>query len=294
MTEGRVERAAAERGEYPRFRLMARIEHIVLLTSFTILCLTGLPQMYSVLPFARNLIELMGGIETVRIIHRYAAIVLILGAVYHTLTSAYRLFVRHERMRVMFDKKDAEDLRDTVSYNLGLQDEQPKMRKFNFGEKFEYWAVVWGTAVMILTGFILWNPISATQILPGSIIPAAQAAHGWEAVLAASSIIIWHLYNVLIKHRNFSIFTGTLPHHQMEEEHALELERLEAGGDPWPQVEAQALAGRRRTFFAVAALVTLIALGVVYWMFTFEETAITTLPPVPTQEVFVPLATPTP
>jgi hypothetical protein len=166
------------------------------------------------------------------------------------------------------------------------------MRKFNFGEKFEYWAVVWGTAVMIITGFILWNPIAATRVLPGQFIPVALEAHGWEAVLAAASIVIWHLYNVLVKHRNVSMFTGTLSHKIMEEEHALELERLEAGGEPWVVVPPDILMRRRRVFLAAASVVALLALALVVWMFTFESTAIIT--PQATRDVFVPLATPTP
>jgi formate dehydrogenase gamma subunit len=279
--------------EYPRFRLMARIEHMTLLVSFTILCLTGLPQKFPFSPLSQWLIEIMGGIEAVRLIHRWAAIVLILGTVYHLLTSAYRLFVKHEDMRMLPDLKDGLDMRDTVAYNLGLIDEPPKMRKFNFGEKFEYWAVVWGTAVMILTGFILWNPIAATQFIPGNLIPVALEAHGWEAVLAAVSIVIWHLYNVLVKHRNLSMFTGTLSHKIMEEEHALELERLDAGGAPWKVVPPQILARRRRIYFAVASVVTVLALALVIWMFTFEDTAII-VEPAATRDVFVPLATPSP
>ncbi len=278
--------------EYPRFRLMARIEHMTLLVSFTILCLTGLPQKFPFSPISLWMIDAMGGIEVARMIHRWAAIVLILGSVYHLLTSAYRLFVKHEDMRMLPDLKDGFDLRDTVAYNLGIIDEPPKMRKFNFGEKFEYWAVVWGTAVMIVTGFILWNPIAATRFLPGSLIPVALEAHGWEAVLAALSIVIWHLYNVLVKHRNKSMFTGTLAHKIMEEEHALELERLEAGGDPWKVVPPDVLARRRKVYFAVASVVVVLAFALVVWMFTFEDTAI--LVPQATRDVFVPLATPIP
>jgi formate dehydrogenase gamma subunit len=271
---------------------MARIEHMILLVSFTILCLTGLPQKFPFSPLSQGIITLLGGIETVRYIHRWAAIVLILGSVYHLLTSAYRLFVKHENMRMLPDLKDATDLRDTVAYNLGFNDEPPKMRKFNFGEKFEYWAVVWGTAVMIITGFILWNPLAATRIIPGNFIPVALEAHGWEAVLAAVSIIIWHLYNVLVKHRNVSMFTGTLSHKIMEEEHALELERLEAGGEPWRVIRPDILARRRRIYLAVASVVAVLALALVVWMFTFEDTAIIT--PAATRDVFVPLVTPTP
>jgi len=171
--------------EYPRFRLMARIEHMTLLVSFTILCLTGLPQKFPFSPVSQGLIQLLGGIEVARMIHRWAAVVLVLGTVYHLLTSAYRLFVKREDMRMLPELKDGYDLRDTVAYNLGFSDEPPRMPKFNFGEKFEYWAVVWGTGVMIFTGFILWNPLAATQFIPGNLIPVSLEAHGWEAVLAA-------------------------------------------------------------------------------------------------------------
>lgn len=279
--------------QYPRFRLGARIEHAILLVSFTILGVTGLPQKYAALEWARTMIDWMGGIETVRIIHRYSAFILVVGSVYHLFTSAYRFFVKHERMAMVPIKKDVQDLWDTIRYNLGLISRPPKMLKFNFGEKFEYWAVVWGTAVMIITGFILWNPIAATYILPGQTIPAAKAAHGGEALLAILAIIIWHLYNVLIKHRNFSMFTGTLPHHQMEEEHALELERLEAGGKPWPELDLPVLQHRQRIFFTVSAVVGIVIFLVLLWAFTFEQTAITTIPKV-TAEIFVPITTPSP
>lgn len=279
--------------QYPRFRLMARIEHIILLLSFTVLAITGLPQKYATTGWAESMIAAFGGIETIRLIHRYSAIILVLGSIYHLFTSAYRLFVKRERMRIMFRAKDGRDLIDTIRYNLGLIKSHPKMTKFNFGEKFEYWAVVWGTAIMAITGFMLWNPIAVTSVLPGQFIPAAKAAHGGEAILAVTSIIVWHLYNVLVKHRNFSIFTGKLPRHQMEEEHAIELERLESGGDPWPGLALPILQRRRRIFFIVSAVVGTLAVALVIWLFTFEQTAITTIPRA-TIEVFVPLGTPIP
>lgn len=279
--------------QYPRFRVGAQVEHWVLVVSFTVLCVTGLPQKYVEFPFSQSLIDLMGGIETTRLIHRWAAFVLIAGSIYHIITNAYRFFVKHERMRIVPDKKDAEDLRDYVLYNIGFKKEHPKMRKFNFGEKFEYWAVVWGTGVMIITGFMLLNPIATTSVLPGQFIPAALAAHGWEAVLAASAIIVWHLYNVLIRQFNPSMWTGKLPRDQMEEEHALELERLEAGGSPWTEVERPVLQSRRRNFIIASVIFGALFLVFLIWIFTFEETAITTVPRV-TEEIFVPLSTPGP
>ena len=277
---------------FPRFRLMARIEHIVLLLSFTVLGITGLPQMYAQYAFPQSVISALGGIETVRIIHRYSAFILVLGSFYHLLTSAFRLYVKGERMRIMLRPKDAVDIVDTVRYNLGLKDERPKMTKFNFGEKIEYWAVIWGTAVMVVTGFMLWNPIAVTNFLPGEVIPAAKTAHGMEAVLAVLSILIWHLYNVLIKHRNFSIFTGKIDRHEMEIEHAIELERLDAGGDPYPGLNLPAQEMRKKIFFAVSIAASIVVVLVLVYLFTFEETAVITI--LPTREVFVPMATAVP
>lgn len=292
--EDAAEGHEGERTHYPRFRIGARIEHFILMVTFTILAVTGLPQMFSLeSPIARGMLDLMGGIETVRIIHRWAAFFLVIGSFYHVFTSAYRFFVKRERMQMTPGLKDLTDLIDYVRYNLGLSDKHPRMGKFNFGEKFEYWAVVWGTAVMTLTGFMLWNPIATTSVLPGEIIPIAVAAHGGEALLAVLAIIIWHMYNVHIKNFNPSMFTGYLPREQMEEEHALEMERLDAGGDPWSEIDRPVLERRRRIFLVVSSILGVAILAVLIWAFTFEQTAIETVIPSATRDVFVPL-TPTP
>jgi len=175
---------------------------------------------------------------------------------------------------------------------IGLIDEHPKLTKFNHGEKLEYWAVVWGTAIMIITGFVLWNPIVAAQLLPGQFIPAAKAAHGGEALLAVLSIITWHIYHVHIKHFNKSMFTGRLSRHAMAEEHPLELADIQAGQQAGP-IAPTVLRRRRRIFMPFAVLISALLLGGLYIFVTFEQTAITT---VPRQEIeiFVPAtATPT-
>lgn len=282
-----------EKKKYPRFRLAARIEHAVLMFSFTLLAVTGLPQKYAIQSWAENMINFLGGIEQVRVIHRYAAFVFVLGAIYHLFTSAYRFFVKREKMAMIFVKQDARDFLQMTLYNLGIVSNAPKMPKFNFGEKFEYWALVWGTVIMVLTGFMLWNPIIATMILPGQFIPVAKAAHGGEAVLAVLTVLIWHMYSVLLKNFNVSIFTGDLTHEQMEDEHALELERLKQGGKPWPELDLPVLQRRRRIFIVVSAVLGVLILVFTVWAFNFEQTAITTIPRV-TPEIFVPLTTPSP
>ncbi len=82
---------------------------------------------------------------------------------------------------------------------------------------------------MIITGFMMWNPIATARFLPGDFIPAAKAAHGGEALLAVLAIIVWHMYGVHIKHFNKSMFTGKISEEEMLDEHPLELADIKAG-----------------------------------------------------------------
>ncbi len=274
---------------YVRFTTSQRIEHILLLSGFTILSLTGIPQKYALQPWAEWMINAMGGIETVRVIHRVAAVVLMLGTIFHGGVVTYRVFIERVRLTMLPGWQDVLDGLQSLAYNFGLAKTRPAMGRYNFGEKLEYWAVIWGTVVMIITGFMLWNPIATTNFLPGQIIPASKAAHGGEAILAVLSILTWHAYHVHIRTFNKSMFTGRIPHHEMVEEHALELAEIEQGITDAP-VPPEVLRRRQRLFYPVATVISLLLLIGLYFFVTYEETAITTVPR-QTVEVFV---TPTP
>lgn len=280
---------------YTRFSVGQRVEHALLIISFTLLGLTGLPQKYAGSPWAETLIAWMGGVETVRWLHHTAAVMLILESAFHVVALGYRVYVQGVRVTTMLPAwKDIQDFFAAVGHNLGLRREHPLFDRYSFDEKLEYWAVVWGTLIMILTGFMLWNPIATTRWLPGDMIPAAKAAHGGEALLAVLAIITWHMYNVHIKHFNKSIFTGRLTREEMLEDHPLELARIEGGLEP--PVPPALAHRRRRLYIPVASLMSLVALLAVYWFVTLEVTAITTMPPEPTQVVFrhaIPEITPT-
>ena len=277
-----------------RFSVLARIEHWVLTISFTILAITGLVQKYSSYGLSRSIIKSMGGIESVRLVHRGAAIVLMLVVVYHIGVVGYKLFVRRSRMTMLPGLHDVRAALQSLNFNLGLSKDRPKQGRYTFEEKAEYWAMVWGTLIMVITGFVLWNPIATNRILPGQFIPAAKIAHGAEAVLASVAIIVWHLYGVHVKIFNKSIFTGRLSEEEMEHEHAVELAEIKAGVADRP-VSKEVLRKRRRPFFIVYGLLALLLVLTIYWFVTFEETAIATVPPAEVVEVFVPLtATPLP
>jgi cytochrome b subunit of formate dehydrogenase len=172
-----------------RFSAFQRIEHWVLFASFTVLALTGLPQKFALAGVSDAIIAFLGGIETVRIIHRVAATIFMLEAVYHLVVVGYKLFVLRLKASMIPGSGDVTEAIQAVLYNLGIRRQQPKAGRYNFAEKLEYWAMVWGLVMMGATGFILWNPIVSSTILPGEIIPAAKSAHGYEAVLAVLAIL---------------------------------------------------------------------------------------------------------
>lgn len=284
---------AEQQKYYVRFPLVQRIEHIVLLVSFSTLGLTGLVQKFAGSPIAEFLIKIMGGVELVRIIHHAAAIIFALLSIYHIIVLAYKIFVQRIELSMLPGLRDVTDALDVVRYNLGLAKARPKLPRYAFDEKAEYWALIWGGIVMGLTGFMLWNPIAVAKILPGQVIPAAKAAHGLEAILAVVAILIWHFYHVHLKLFNKSMFTGKLSREEMEHEHGDELERIEKGlirPAPSPEV----LRRRERIFIPIAVIVALVMVGALIFVTTFETTAISTVPPAVTNvPVFSPL-TPTP
>ena len=264
---------------YSRFTRSDRVQHVVMLVSFLVLAVTGLPQKYIYLnnPYLDDLIDLMGGLEAVRVVHRWAATALMLVTVYHLLSVAQRVLVRRVALSMLPRYQDALDAWRSVRYNLGWAGARPRMDRFTWEEKLEYWSLIWGTIVMIATGFMLWNPIATARLLPGQWIPAAQVVHGGEALLAILAVLVWHFYAVHLRQFNRSMFTGRMSEEEMEHEHPLELERIKAGTSQ-PALDPALRARRQRIFLPVAGVVAALLLAGIYWFVTFEQTAITTLP----------------
>jgi len=264
---------------YRRFSKSDRVQHILMLSSFLVLTVTGLPQKYIYLNnrYLDDLIDALGGIEWVRVIHRLSAVLLMLVTAFHLLAIVHRLWVRRVSLSMLPRFQDALDALQAVRYNLGLARSRPRMDRYTWEEKVEYWSLIWGTIVMIATGFMLWNPIATTRFLPGEFIPAAQVVHGGEALLAILAVLVWHFYSVHLRHFNRSMFTGEITEHEMIEEHPLELERLKAG--PHGTADPAGVARRHRMFVPFACAVTALVVAGLYWFVTFEQTAITTLPP---------------
>jgi cytochrome b subunit of formate dehydrogenase len=261
-----------------RFPVSRRIEHVLLLTTFILLAATGLPQKYPLSPVSVFIAQTLGGIENLYKIHHAATVIVMFAVTYHLLTIGYHVFVLRSKWSMMLYPQDMKDGLQALLYNLGFAKSPPKMGRYTFEEKFEYWAFVWGYTVMAVTGFMMWNPITTTRYLPGEFIPAARAAHGGEAVLAALAILVWHMYHVRIKRTNNSMFTGKLDMEVMEEEHPLELEEAKAGNSHTP--DAATLRKRLMVFYPLAAVFIIIMLFGAYQYVTIETTAVDVVPPI--------------
>jgi hypothetical protein len=128
------------------------------------------------------MIRILGGIEFIRIVHRVSAVVLALVSIWHIGYAIWHWYVERKSPTMLPNLDDGKNALQALKYNVGMSKDAPQQGFYTFEEKMEYWALVWGTFVMVVTGFFLWNPITAARILPGEWIPAAKAAHGGEAL----------------------------------------------------------------------------------------------------------------
>jgi cytochrome b subunit of formate dehydrogenase/mono/diheme cytochrome c family protein len=278
---------------YVRFPLARRIEHLIMMLSFITLGLTGLPQKFSSAPLSIAFVNILGGIESLRTIHHFAAIVMMFGTAWHLLVFGYMAYVRRTRFSMLPSLQDVKDGWQALLYNIGRAKTYPQMGRYTFEEKMEYWAFVWGTIIMGATGFMMWNPVTTIKFLPGEVVPAAKAAHGGEALLAVLAIIIWHMYGVHVKRFNKSMWTGRITEEEMLHEHPLELADIKAGMAE-RQLDPVTQRKRERVYIPIAVVLTLFMLGGIYGFVNAEQTALTTIErSAPTIEVFVP-QTPTP
>jgi len=206
-----------------RMPLRFRLQHATLLSSFILLVLTGFALKFPTSWFA-SMLSL--GEHMRQLVHRIAAVVLIGVSVYHL---CELLLTREGRRlgRDLFPVLD--DIRgawQNLSYYLGLSTRKPEFARFNYAEKAEYWALVWGMFVMAGTGIMLWAKVFFGNHLPRWWLDVATAIHYYEAVLATLAILVWHFYQVFLDPdvypMNWAWWDGKMTLHHYREEHGLD------------------------------------------------------------------------
>lgn len=217
--------SARQEKTFARFTLGQRWEHAILILSTFTLLLTGLPQKYREMSWSQDLLSTPERLEIVRQIHHIAAVILALEALYH-LGRAIYLISRRKLSAAMFpNMQDIRDAWHMLQYLLFLRKDKPAFGKYNFEQKVTYWFLFFNFAIMGISGFIIWFPVTFTLFLPGGVVPASKMAHSTESVVAAIFILVWHFYHVHFERLNLSIFTGRLSEKEMREFHGREYQR---------------------------------------------------------------------
>lgn len=203
-------------------------QHIVLAVSFTGLAITGFalrfPEAWWV-----DMLKAFGMTEEVRrILHRALGTILLGASVYHVIylmgTSRGRMLVR-----AIFPKlRDATEAGQNMLYQMGLRKNPPTYGMYDYTQKAEYWALIWGTAVMGITGIVLWFPELATGWLPVWIVRVSETIHYYEAILAVSAIIIWHFFFTIFLPKEYPMswiwITGRMEKDEWKHHHGREPE----------------------------------------------------------------------
>jgi len=216
---------------YLRMNLNERIQHVTLAVSFMLLVVTGFmlsfPNSWWVTQI-RNLSS--DTFEYRSLVHRISAVVMVAVSLYHIF---YIIFIPRGRKLIkdLFPKfQDVKDAIGVVRFNVGITDKKPKLDRFSYVEKAEYWALIWGTIVMSLTGVVMWFDNTFIGLFTKLGWDVARTIHYYEAWLAFLAIVVWHFYFVIfnpdVYPMNVAWFKGTVSEEEMAEEHPLEYERL--------------------------------------------------------------------
>jgi formate dehydrogenase gamma subunit len=212
-----------------RWEAPERVQHLLLLLSFSGLAITGFALRFPEAWWVK-LIGL-GGHEAFRAnLHRVLAVVMTAVFSYHMVWVLVTRRGRWALRRISPGKSDFSEMLQNMAFHFGLRRERPAFGVFDYTQKAEYWAVVWGTVVMALTGFVLWFPTLATNQLPSWVVRVAEVIHFYEAVLAVSAIFIWHFFYVIFMPGEYPMSTvwlnGRLPAGEWKEMHRGEYEEF--------------------------------------------------------------------
>jgi cytochrome b subunit of formate dehydrogenase/nitrate/TMAO reductase-like tetraheme cytochrome c subunit len=230
-----------KRPQVRRMRLGELWQHHLLMASFIVLVITGFSLRFGDSWFTRLFFGWEGGFEVRGLIHRGAAVALCFATAWHIiylLTARGRGFLKD----MMPKMRDFFDFVQRILYNLGLSKKSPRFKRFSYVEKAEYWALIWGNVVMILTGILLWFDNYFVSIFPKGVLDVSLVIHYYEAILASLAILIWHLYATVFSPEvypmNPSWLTGKMPREMFEHEHPeAEIEEVNRRTNREPETE---------------------------------------------------------
>ncbi|HUC83799.1 MAG TPA: cytochrome c3 family protein [Candidatus Acidoferrales bacterium] len=239
---------------FTRFVPFERFLHFLVVTSFLTLVVTGMPLKFYYTGWAKFIFSLIGGPDTARMLHRFAALITFLYFSLHLISLVGKAWKGRGNIRnpetgrpqfrrlfqVLFGPdsmvptwQDAKDLIDHNKWFFG-KGPKPQFDRWTYWEKFDYFAVFWGVAIIGFSGLVMWFPEFFTRFLPGWAINIALILHSDEALLAAGFIFSIHFFNTHFRIEKFPmdtvIFSGRVSKAEMLHERRRWYDRLVAAG----------------------------------------------------------------
>ncbi|MEO0263343.1 MAG: cytochrome b/b6 domain-containing protein [candidate division WOR-3 bacterium] len=216
-----------------RFSLNWRIQHFLLMVSVSLLIISGIALRFSDSWFGKFLIFLEGGFEARGALHRLSAFLLIFTALYHLIYIIFTKEGRKEFKSFLFEKDDFSNYFKTILYNFGKINEKPKIKRYGFKEKLQYWVFFLFVFLMIITGIVMWWHNYFLVLIPKWLFDLVYGIHGWGGTLILIFIVFWHIYEIHLTPSNFpinlSFWDGYVSEEWLKEEHFLEYEEMKKG-----------------------------------------------------------------
>jgi cytochrome b subunit of formate dehydrogenase len=259
---------SAEERMVLRFEPVIRQMHFVLILTFFGLALTGMTLKFSYMPWAQMLSKVLGGFRTMGVVHRFCAVIMIATFLAHLAVIFDRKRTSSTTWRALFfgdsslvpNLRDLREMVQTFKWFLRMGP-RPEYGKWTYWEKFDYFAVFWGIAIIGATGMILWFPELFTHVLPGWFVNVATIVHSDEALLAVGFIFTIHFFNTHFRPEKFPMdmvmFTGRTPLEELKRDRPAYYKQLEESGELENRVVPEASKELRVTgaVFGTVALV---------------------------------------
>lgn len=236
VEEPQPEAASQERYAL-RFGRVDRTLHGFLMLSFLGLALTGMPVLFSDAPWARTMARVLGGFTVTHVAHRVFAAIMIVVFAIHISRLVARVAVKKDYSifwgptSLVPQPKDLMDMYRHMLWFVGAGP-RPSFDRYAYWEKFDYFAVFWGMAIIGGSGLMLWFPEAFARVVPGWVFNIALLVHGEEALLAVGFIFTIHFFNSHLRPGKFPmdmvIFTGRVSEHELREERPAEYARVAA------------------------------------------------------------------
>lgn len=221
---------ADKAGDVTRLSMNERLQHLALMICVLVLMATGLALRWSDTWFGKALIAMDGGIEARGFLHRVSAVGLMVLWAYHALYVIFTDRGHTQLMAILPRMQDLRDLWTCLKANLSASVASPRFGRFDFRQKFQYWAIAAGSTLMVVTGIGLWFETESMAVMPKWVIDVTRITHSGEGVVIFVVLFLWHIYDTHFRSDVFPMdwtwLNGRMSMEDLKRRHPLEYERL--------------------------------------------------------------------